>query len=118
MEREVFLSFLSRLVDIVVDAIGKGDTTTMGKWAMRALVPVVGSNEQQLEHIITHSLFGKVRDPTGGSPTSENISSRRKPSGGQQTVVSPPIAGYFSVTSFNMLHLRERCSTFFNRSSK
>ena len=32
----------------------------MGKWAMRALVPIVGSNEQQLEHIITHDLFGKV----------------------------------------------------------
>jgi hypothetical protein len=33
----------------------------MGKWAMRALVPIVGSNEQQLEHIITHNLFGKVK---------------------------------------------------------
>jgi hypothetical protein len=28
---------------------------------MRALVPIVGSNEQQLEHIITHDLFGKVK---------------------------------------------------------
>ena len=27
---------------------------------MRALVPIVGSNEQQLEQIITHNLFGKV----------------------------------------------------------
>ena len=27
---------------------------------MRALVPIVGSNDQQLEHIITHDLFGKV----------------------------------------------------------
>ena len=50
----------SRLVDVLVDAINKGDTTTMGKWAMRALVPIVGSNEQQLEQIITHHLFGKV----------------------------------------------------------
>ena len=50
----------SRLVDVLVDAINKGETTTMGKWAMRALVPIVGSNEQQLEQIITHSLFGKV----------------------------------------------------------
>lgn len=33
----------------------------MGKWAMRALVPIVGSNEQQLEHLITHNLFGKVK---------------------------------------------------------
>jgi hypothetical protein len=32
----------------------------MGKWAMRALIPIVGSNDQQLEYIITHSLFGKV----------------------------------------------------------
>ncbi len=32
----------------------------MGKWAMRALVPIVGSHELQLEHIITHNLFGKV----------------------------------------------------------
>jgi hypothetical protein len=48
-------------VDVLVDAINKGDTTTMGKWAMRALVPIVGSNEQQLEQIITHSLFGKVK---------------------------------------------------------
>ncbi len=47
-------------MDVLVDAINKGDTTTMGKWAMRALVPIVGSNEQQLEQIITHSLFGKV----------------------------------------------------------
>ncbi|CAF4770781.1 unnamed protein product [Rotaria socialis] len=28
---------------------------------MRALVPIVGSNEQQLEHIITHDLFGKTK---------------------------------------------------------
>ncbi len=48
-------------MDVLVDAINKGDTTTMGKWAMRALVPIVGSNEQQLEQIITHSLFGKVK---------------------------------------------------------
>jgi hypothetical protein len=50
----------SRLVDVLIDSINKGDTTTMGKWAMRALIPIVGSNEQQLEHIITHNLFGKV----------------------------------------------------------
>ena len=55
-----FLSLISRLVDVLIDLINKGDTTTMGKWAMRALVPIVGSNEQQLEHLITHSLFGKV----------------------------------------------------------
>ncbi|CAF4066211.1 unnamed protein product [Rotaria sp. Silwood2] len=51
----------SRLVDVLVDAINKGDRTTMGKWAMRALVPIVGSNEQQLEQIITHNLFGKTK---------------------------------------------------------
>jgi hypothetical protein len=34
----------------------------MSKWAMRALVPIVGSNEQQLEQIITHQLFGKVKN--------------------------------------------------------
>ena len=33
----------------------------MSKWAMRALVPIVGSNEHQLEQLITHQLFGKVR---------------------------------------------------------
>lgn len=44
-----------------MDSINKGDRSTMGKWAMRALVPIVGSNEQQLEYIITHDLFGKVR---------------------------------------------------------
>lgn len=27
---------------------------------MRALIPIVGSNEQQLEQLITHELFGKV----------------------------------------------------------
>ncbi|CAF3764861.1 unnamed protein product, partial [Adineta steineri] len=63
----------SRLVDVLVDAINKGDTTTMGKWAMRALVPIVGSNEQQLEQIITHSLFGKTKTSwwsTDGSASS------------------------------------------------
>jgi hypothetical protein len=56
----LFFNFHSRLIDVLIDSINKGDTTTMGKWAMRALVPIVGSNEQQLEHIITHNLFGKV----------------------------------------------------------
>ena len=49
------------IVDVLMDAIIKGDITTMDKWAMGAFVPIVGSNEQQLEHIITHNLFGKVK---------------------------------------------------------
>ncbi|CAF1270168.1 unnamed protein product [Adineta steineri] len=66
-------ALIDRLVDVLVDAINKGDTTTMGKWAMRALVPIVGSNEQQLEQIITHSLFGKTKTSwwsTDGSASS------------------------------------------------
>ncbi|CAM4764385.1 unnamed protein product [Rotaria magnacalcarata] len=58
---QIKTALIDRLVDVLVDAINKGDTTTMGKWAMRALVPIVGSNEQQLEHIITHDLFGKTK---------------------------------------------------------
>ncbi|CAF4680742.1 unnamed protein product, partial [Rotaria sp. Silwood1] len=52
---------IDRLVDVLIDAINKGDTTTMSKWAMRALIPIVGSNEQQLENIIIHNLFGKTK---------------------------------------------------------
>ncbi|CAF0889004.1 unnamed protein product [Adineta ricciae] len=66
-------TLIDRLVDVLVDVINKGDTTTMGKWAVRALVPIVGSNEQQLEHIITHSLFGKTKTSwwsTDGSASS------------------------------------------------
>jgi hypothetical protein len=65
-------------VDVLVDAINKGDTTTMGKWAMRALVPIVGSNEQQLEQIITHSLFGKVKRSFFFFPIYKTFSRNRK----------------------------------------
>ncbi|CAF3365149.1 unnamed protein product, partial [Rotaria sp. Silwood2] len=58
---QIKTALIDRLVDVLVDAINKGDRTTMGKWAMRALVPIVGSNEQQLEQIITHNLFGKTK---------------------------------------------------------
>ncbi|UJR22782.1 hypothetical protein I4U23_025814 [Adineta vaga] len=66
-------ALIDRLIDVLVDAINKGETTTMGKWTMRALVPIVGSNEQQLEQIITHSLFGKTKTSwwtTDGSASS------------------------------------------------
>ncbi|CAF0959671.1 unnamed protein product [Rotaria sordida] len=58
---QIKTALIDRLIDVLVDAINKGDTTTMGKWAMRALVPIVGSNERQLENIITHDLFGKTK---------------------------------------------------------
>ena len=88
-------SFLvSRLIDIIVDAINRGDASTMGKWALRALVPIVGSNDQQLEHIITHSLFGKVGSMPLHSKHSRLLP-RLKHHGGQRTALSCPIAGYY-----------------------
>jgi hypothetical protein len=82
------------LVDVLVDSINKGDTTTMGKWAMRALVPIVGSNEQQLEQIITHNLFGKV-NKLGFFPLIYSLVYRQKLPGGQPMVQHHLIVGYY-----------------------
>ena len=65
----------------------------MGKWAIRALVPIVGSNDRQLEHIITHSLFSKVSSTPLRSKHIHPFPRQKHP-GGQRTGVSRPIVGY------------------------
>jgi len=67
----------------------------MGKWAMRALVPIVGSNEQQLEHIITHNLFGKVNKYLLYKLKFKNMFYRQKLLGGQPMVLHHHIVGYY-----------------------
>ena len=43
---------------------------------MRALIPIVGSNEQQLEHIITHQLFGKTKTSWWATDSSASAAHR------------------------------------------
>ena len=66
----------------------------MSKWAMRALVPIVGSNEQQLEQIITHQLFGKVKNFSDHRFKSDDVC-RQKLRGGRQMVRDHRIVGYY-----------------------
>lgn len=69
-------ALIDRLVDVLIDSITRGDASTMSKWAMRALIPIVGSNEQQLEQIITHQLFGKTKTSWWANDSSASAAHR------------------------------------------